>query len=274
MISSPFYQRDPAGSVVPGLEYQGPVSKIPGVTMPGLFTLGDSYIMAEYVYLDQPEANRFRLADLQIPIVQHYTIQPYQNQGSASARIPLDIPNPARDLFWMVQRQEAPLYNAHFLATRELHGPLDASSAIWWPNALGLTATQPGYLQPGFALSDSEPLAAVALQYQGSLVRFRTQTPALFRSVLPSWEQKKSPWINRYYYNYPFGIWNGYTAFSRPRGEANLDKIAQRDLLLEFTPLRGSSNPMNVPAYVIYVYATTYNILRVYSGRAGILFAY
>jgi hypothetical protein len=274
MISSPFYQQDASGSVVPGLEYQGPVSPIPNVTMPNLFQLGDTYLLAEYVYLDQPEANRFRLADLQIPIVQHYTIQPYQTQGTASARIPLDIPNPTRDLFWMAQRVEAPLYNAHFLATRELQGPLDPSGSIWWPDALGLYATQPGYLRPAFALSDSEPLAAVALQYQGSLVRFRTQTPALFRSILPSWEQKKSPWINRYYYNYSFGIWNGYTAFSRPRGEANLDKIAQRDLLLEFTPLRGSSNPTNVPSYVIYVYATTYNVLRVYSGRAGILFAY
>jgi len=242
--------------------------------MPSIFTLGDTYIMAEYIYLDQPEANRFRLADLQIPIVQHYAIQPYQTQGLPRARIRVDVPNPTKDLFWICQRVEAPSYNAHFLATRELKGPQDPSGYIWWPNALGLSAQQPGYLQPAFLLSNSEPLGAVALMYQGSLVRFSTQTPGLLRSILPSWEQKKSPWVNRYYYNYPIGIWNGYTASSRPRGEGNLDKIPQRELLLEFTPLLGSQNPNLVPPYVIYIWAETYNVLRVYGGRAGILFAY
>jgi hypothetical protein len=273
MISSPFYVFDPSGTVVPGLSDR-PVSVIPGIQMPSLYMPGDTYMMAEYVYLDQPEANRFRLADLQVPIVQHYTIQPFDTRGMPRARIPLDIPNPCRDLFWMVQRVEAPSYNAHFLATRELRAATDASSAIWWPNAEGLFATQPGFLQPAFALADSEPLSAVALQYQGSLVRFRTQTPALFRSILPSWEQKKSPWINRYYYNFSFGFWSGYTPFTAPRGEANLDKIQQRDLLLEFSPIRGSYNPNAVPSYVVYVWAATYNMLRVYGGRAGLMFAY
>jgi hypothetical protein len=273
IISSPFYMFDALGTVVPGISHL-PVSVIPGVTMPSVYLPGDTYIMAEYVYLDQPEANRFRLADLQVPIVQHYTIQPFLTQGLPRARIPLDIPNPTRDLFWMAQRVEAPSYNAHFLATRELQAATDSSNAIWWPDATGLTATQPGFLQPAFALANSEPISAVALMYQGSLVRFRTQTPALFRSILPSWEQKKSPWVNRYYYNYSFGFWNGYTPFSAPKGEANLDKIQQRDLLLEFSPVRGSYNPNNVPAYAIYCWAATYNVLRVYSGRAGLLFAY
>jgi len=273
MISSPFYVFDPLGSVVEGISDQ-PVSVIPGIQMPSVYLPGDTYMMAEYVYLDQPEANRFRLADLQVPIVQHYTIQPFDTRGLPRGRIPLDIPNPCRDLFWMVQRVEAPSYNAHFLATRELQAAGDASSAVWWPDAVGLSATQPGFLQPGFALSNSEPLSAVALQYQGSLVRFRTQTPALFRSIMPSWEQKKSPWLNRYYYNYTFGFWPGYTPFSNPKGEANLDKIQQRDLLLEFSPNRGSYNPNAVPSYVVYVWATTYNMLRVYGGRAGLMFAY
>jgi hypothetical protein len=273
MISSPFYVFDASGTVVEGISHR-PVSVIPGITMPSLFLPGDTYIMAEYVYLDQPEANRFRLADLQVPVVQHYTIQPFITKGLPRARIPLDIPNPCRDLFWMVQRFDAPSYNAHFLATRELRSATDPSSVIWWPDALGLSATQPGFLQPGFALSDSEPLSAVALQYQGSLIRFRTQTPALFRSILPSWEQKKSPWLNRYYYNYSFGFWPGYTPFSAPKGEANLDKIQQRELLLEFSPDRGSYNPNAVPNYVVYIWAATYNMLRVYGGRAGLMFAY
>ena len=99
-------------------------------------------------------------------------------------------------------------------------------------------------------------------------------TRALYRSILPSWEQKKSPWVNRYYYNFPFGLWNGYTPPTRPRGEANLDKVPQSDLLLEFTPLRDSYNSNDVPDYMIYIWAETHNMLRVFGGRAGILFAY
>jgi hypothetical protein len=259
-----------------GLPVTTPVSVIPGIEMPPArdLPLGETYVLAEYVYLDQPEANRFRLGDLQIPIVQHYAIQPYPSRGLPRVRIPVAIPNPAKDLFWMVQRVSAPSYNAHFLACRDLRGPHDPSGSLWWPNAIGLSSTQPGILQPAFALSDSEPISACALLYQGSLVRFRTQTPALYRSILPSWEQKKSPWVNRYYYNFPFGLWNGYTPPSRPRGEANLDKVPQSDLLLEFTPVRDSYNSNDVPNYMIYIWAETYNMLRVFGGRAGILFAY
>jgi hypothetical protein len=101
MISSKFYQSDIAGSVIPGLGSQVPASPIAGVTMPSLFLPGDTYIMAEYVYLDQPEANRFRLADLQVPIVQHYAMNPFDNQGLPYARIRMDIPNPTRDIFFM-----------------------------------------------------------------------------------------------------------------------------------------------------------------------------
>jgi hypothetical protein len=173
----------------------------------------------------------------------------------------------------MCQRVEAPSYNAYFLATRDLSNNA-VPVAPWWPNAQGLQGNQPGFLVPGFAYRNSEPLRGAALVYEGSLVRWRTQAPAAFRSVLPSWEMKKSPWINRYFYNLSFGLWNGYTAFTRARGEANLDKIMNMDMLLEFAPRRGSNNPSHVPTYMVYSWAETYNLLRVYGGRAGLLFAY
>lgn len=276
MGNSKFYKADAAGAVVPGLAVGDPlVTEISGTQMPllGELPLGETYVLAEYVYVDQPEANRFRLADLQVPIVQHYPLQPYASRGLPTARIRLTVPNPTRDLFWMCQRIEAPAYNAYFLATRDL-----SSNAVpiapWWPNAQGLQGNQPGFLIPGYAYRNSEPLRGIALMYEGSLVRWRTQAPAAFRSVLPSWEQKKSPWVNRYYYNLSFGLWNGYTPPTRARGEANLDKITNMEMLLEFAPNRGSNNPSHVHRYMVYMWAETYNMLRVFGGRAGLLFAY
>ena len=54
----------------------------------------------------------------------------------------------------------------------------------------------------------------------------------------------------------------------------NLDKIKNRDLVLQMRPIRGNVGGTVVPSYIVYVYAETYNILRIYGGRAGLLFAY
>jgi hypothetical protein len=277
LAGSNFYPAPPNSPRDPG---QIPLSNQNGIIqMPLNLQLGECYILAEYVYLDQNEANRFRLSDLQIPVVQHYAMNPFQTRGLPSARIMLNVPNPTRDIFFMLNREEAPSYNAYFLATRDLTGTVntlpDNSQMPWWPDALGLYADKPSlFLRPGFELSDSEPLEGYEVDYQGSLVRFRTEGPALFRSIIPSYEQRKTPWINRYYYNFPFGIQNGFTPFSRPQGEANLDKINNRDLVLRMRPVRGFIGGTVVPSYTVYVYAETYNMLRVYGGRAGMMFAY
>ena len=272
---SSFYAADPVAN-----PSQTPLSNQNGViTMPQTLLLGDCYIMAEYVYLDQNEANRFRLGDLQYPVVQHYAQPAYDTRGLPVARIRLDVPNPTRDLFFFCQPYMASSYNAHFLATRDLTGTVNTlpngSETPWWPDAIGLLADRPSaYLRPGFLLSDAEPISGMELNYQGSLVRFRTEGCALFRAILPSREQRKAPWVNRYYYNIAFGVQNGLTPFSQPRGEANLDNIGSRDLVLTF---RAHSSPTTGFTYsrsIVYVYAETYNMLRVYGGRAGLLFAY
>ena len=160
------------------------------------------------------------------------------------------------------------------MATRGLTGNINqlphTGQTPWWPDAVGLSASQPAlYLRPAFALSDSEPLLGYELDYQGSLVRYRTEAPSLFRSVLPSYEQRKSPWVNRYYYNLPLAIQNGFTPFTRPLSEGNLDKVTQKDLVLLF---RGDQGVF--PRLTVYCYAETYNILRVYGGRAALLYAF
>ena len=261
LLGSAFYAQDPVA--VPSQTPLGPM-------MPSALALGDCYLMAEYVYLDQNEANRFRLADLQVPIVQHYAMNPYDTRGLPQARIRLDVPNPTRDLYFFCQPYQAPSYNAHFLATRDLTGNVNTlpngSVTPWWPDAV-----RPE--RPAFSLSQSEPISGYELDYQGSLVRYRTEGCALFRSIVPSLEQRKSPWINRYYYNIPLAIRNGFTPFSLPCGEANLDKIPQRDLTLRFRAPYGAVS-LNVGRFTVYAYAETYNMLRVYGGRAGMMFPY
>jgi hypothetical protein len=276
MAESDFYYADASGSIIPGLEPSRAttkVSKYPGVKMPKSYPIMDAYLLVEYIYLDKPEANRFRVADIQVPVVQHYTMNSVDNQNTKHSRIRLIIPNPTRDIFFYCQRYEATGYNAHFLATRDLSDN-QLVNAPWWPDAEGLDERIYGSLKPGFSTRYSEPLRWLALNYSETLCRFSTENVALFRSLLPSIEQRKAPWVNRYYYNIPFGSQNGYTPFSLPMGEANLDKVQRMNLVLGFHGKTGSINDDFVDRYITYVFAETYNIFRVYGGRGAMMFAY
>jgi len=279
MTSSPFYYMDPSGTSIAGLTGDPStyltVSPVPGIQMPSSFVLPSAYLFVEYVYLDKPEANRIRLSDLTYPIVQHYAMNPYNSRGAPSARIPLRIPNVARDMYFMVHRNDADLLNAPFLATRDLSGlPMYQPQAPWWPDASGLQYAKAMPLIPAYTALDSEPITSLALMYEGQMVRYATDCPSFFRSILQSYEQRKTPWHNKYYYHLPFGTQNTVYGITNPMGHANLDTISRIELALEFKPFRGSVNVTDVPFYTVYIWVETYAILRVYNGRAGLLFAY
>jgi len=279
---APFYYADPAGKDVYGLpsvagQEGNPTvavkaTQIPNVQMPTTFTLGDTYMLAEYIYLDAPEANKFRISDIEVPVTQHYAFEPHDTSASATATINLSIPNPTRNIFFYAQRYEGDSYNAQHIGTRDLSGA--GTTVPWWPNATPINARSPALIQPAYQFRNSEPLKSIQLNYENTLVRYSTTSPSVFRSLIPSYEMKKSPYVNKYYYTLHFGMNHGHMAPSYPSGEANMNKIANIDLELEFRPVAGTSNPNAVPRYIIRTWAETYNIFRVYAGRGGMLFAY
>ena len=269
IAGSPFYQSDPGGSIQPGLvPNPGNVSQIPGFSMPAGLNLGDTYLLAEYIYLDKPEANRWRLGDVQLPIPQHYMIDPKDSQGFPYVTIPMELPNPIRHLYWMAQNYYALSYNAHFLATRDLSGG-SVLQAPWWPDCSGLNAAYVAPLIPGFSTRGSEPFTSIELVYEGSYIKTSTENCALYRSILPSLEERKSPWINRYLYCMPFNVQSFNFPPSTPMGQTNMNRIMKKELRLGMSGVNGTS-----PRMWIYVYAETYNILRIFGGRATLMFGY
>ena len=277
MAGSPFYYEDTSGVLMPHIEPNRPINTallpFPKLAMTSNLAIQDSYLLVEYIYLDKAEANRFRIADIQVPIVQHYISNPQDNKNTPYTRINLDVPNPVRDLFFYCQRYEAPSFNAHFLATRDLYRGTNPYG-LWWPDASGLDARLYGNLRPGFSTSGSEPIRWLALSYNESLTRYSTENVAVFRSLLPSIEQRKAPWLNRYYYNLPFGYQNGLNPLSMPMGEANMDKIKRVTLSLGFHGPTGDPTDVYADRFFTRVFAETYNILRIYGGRATTMFAY
>jgi hypothetical protein len=231
------------------------VQEHPTDKMPSTLRLGDTYLIGEYIYLDKTEVNRFRIADIEIPIVQHYALSVVDTKGAPRANADILLPNPARALYWMAQRQDAAALNAHF------HACTDISAGLW-PDA-GSTAPLP---HPAWRFRGGpDPFTGFALTYDG-YVRARSETPQIYRSILPSMEQRKSPYINKYYYT--LSLSDQEQPLSAPVGEANLDKIEKRNLYMEMT-----KSLAGVPTN-IYIWGETYNVLKIYGGRAGLLFGY
>jgi hypothetical protein len=293
---SPFYEKKTliqGGEIVTGLalnktfvtappippETQVYVKPIPNITMPTTFSLGDTYLLAEYIYLDKPEANRFRLADIEIPITQHYRIEPRDTRGFPDITVPMELPNPTRHLYFMAQNYNAIPYNCHFLATRDLSAnnfltlPKSETFAPWWPDCSGLFPDIPGAILPGFCRRGSEPFTSIELLYEGKYVKTSTEDCSLYRSILPALEERKSPWINRYIYTIPFGVQSGFFPPSVPMGEVNMNRIMKKELRFGIakTGPRSGTNPQRL---WIYIYAESFNILKIFGGRAGLLFAY
>ena len=281
---SSFYEEDSGGVVVPGLNPADPTkkySRLEDYAMP-LKTdihIEDAYLLCEYIYVDKSEANRFRVSDIRVPVVQHYILEPFDNKSTPYANIPIRVPNPARALYIVPQRYEAPAYNAYFLCARDLTTTYNENNninEIWWPNAEGLQdAAVPTRFIAGFATRDSEPLAALSFVYEGQLARYATTAPALFRSIIPGPMFTKTPWINRYMYALPFGLMPGIKPLTLHFGEANLDKLKRAELRLQFSGQRScATDSMTVDRYTVRIYAETYNVFRVYGGRGTLLFSY
>jgi hypothetical protein len=223
------------------------ISTDPTKTLPPLTSLGETYIMAEYVYLDKAEANRFRIADIEIPIVNHLALPVVNSRGAPRVQIPINTANPARALYWMAQTPAAAAAGAYFHAG-------NTTAAGLWPDAADpLLAPYP---VPAWLSRPQEPFTAVALVYE-NFTRWRTENPALYRSTPAT----KSPYINRYYYCLPLSELSA--PISAPKGEANLGRIDRAWLHLDLA----TKETLDV-----YTYVETFNVLRIYGGKAGLLF--
>lgn len=284
LLNSKFYRSNPASpTLIYGVNetlYTTGISGeiIPGIEFPVRLNLGPTYILAEYISVEEKEAIGLRSSELTYYIEQHNIISPLESQRSNEIRVPLNIRNMTKELFWVCQRPEAQNYNAWFLFSRDLSAPT-ATKQPWWPDAnLTLSESNNYKILPAFRNAFSEPLIGATLLY-GNQERFDIDGPSMFRAFIPSLHYRKGPVINRYVYAYSFGIKNSMKGFEdkmfgtpySPKGLANWDKLPRRELYLRLAYGRNNSTPPNLN---IYTYTTSFNILKVFGGRAGLLFDY
>jgi hypothetical protein len=253
-----------------------------GYTMPARLDMEDAYLMLEYVSVEEPEAIALRTAELTYFVEQHNAILSQATQNTTEVRIPLPLINPTKEILWVLQRPEAESYNAWFLFSRDL-GPyiyerpngLNADAfnpcrVPWWPDA-ELTPTEANNwrILPAFRTADSEPITGAAVFYN-SLERFEIKGPVLFRTLLPTKAATKVAVHDRYVYMWPFGFQQDREDVYRPAGAANWDKIPRKEMYLSMAAGRGCTPHPNMN---VYVWTTNWNVLKVFGGRAGMLFS-
>jgi hypothetical protein len=280
-VGSSFWRSNPLSDKrVYGINPSIPMSGIsgeliPDITMPTL-VLGDTYILAEYISVEEPEAIALRSSELTYFVEQHNTTPVVTSLNSTELHIPLELRNLTKEIFWVLQRPEALDYNAWFLFTRDLSS-VDGFEP-WWPDAqLTLTSENDWLVLPAFRNAFSEPLAGATLLYSGE-ERFDQDGGSFFRTLVPSLHYKKAAVHDRYVYAWSFGLrpaLQGDESLAgeayAPRGAANWDLIPKKELYLRLNSGRGGGTP---PSMNAYVWTTSWNVMKVFGGRAGMLFDY
>lgn len=250
-----------------------------GFTMPTRLRMESAYMLTEYISLEEPESIGFRTAELTYIVEQHRTIPVQPTLRGTEIRITLPTTNPTKEVLWCFQRPEAEAYNAWFLFTREIDpyvptfkGSVNPCLVPWWPDADLTPRDANGWsILPAFRGADSEPLGEVAMYYN-TLERFIHRSGSLFRSLIPTKYAVKAPVHDRYIYMWSFEAPQDIEKELRyPRGTANWDKITKKEMYFTMRRGRGGVQPPNMN---LYVWTTTWNILKVFGGRGSMLFTY
>jgi hypothetical protein len=230
--------------------------------------------------VEEPEAIALRSAELTYFVEQHNAIQAEASQNTTEVRIELPLNNPTKEILWVLQRPEAADYNAWFLFTRDLapytfQRPnnltwVNPCTVPWWPDAeLTPLAANDWRVLPAFRTANSEPITGAAVYYN-SYERFEIKGAALFRALLPTQKAAKAALHDRYVYMWPFGYGAEREDVYRPAGEANWDKIPRKEMYISMADGPACTQHPNMN---VYVWTTNWNILKVFGGRAGLLFS-
>lgn len=258
-----------------------------GYTMPASLDVTDAYMLFEYVSVEEPEAIALRSAELTYFVEQHRAIDATPSLSAREVRILLPQTNPTKELLWVAQRGDVATYNAWFLFTRDL-GVRNSTTNVqtppyltpspcltpWWPDAVLQPLPENDWrILPAFRAAESEPIVGARVYYN-SYERAEDTTGSMFRSVLPTLKATKAAAHNRYVYFWPFGEGEvgrvgGVEGVFEPRGAANWDKLQRKEMYLTMAQGRNCGTP---PDLNVYVWSTSWNVLKVFGGRAGLLF--
>jgi hypothetical protein len=197
--------------------------------------ISDMILWGEYIFLDTEERRRF------VSSKHEYLIEQTQQhkrhsipQNTTVANVPMTFNNPLKELIWVVNQDR-------MLAAHE------------WFNYGSRMLNE-------YGIPNIDLIRSAVLQLDG-YDRFEEQTAGYFRLWQPHQHHTAIP--NDFIYIYCFSL---APEAAQPQGSCNASMLNSLVLQLRMNPFV-QSRPCGVT-----VYATNYNVLRITSGKGGVLF--
>lgn len=197
--------------------------------------ISDIVLWGDFIHLDVEERRRFVSSKHEYLIEQTQQQKRYSiPENTAIANVPLVFRHAVKELIWVANQDRMLAAHEHFnFGSRMLNE---------------------------YGVPNTDLISAAVLQFDG-YDRFEMMSAEYFRLVQP-WQRHTSI-PNDFIYVYSFSL---APESDQPQGSCNASRINTINLQLRMNPAVRSR-----PAGVT-VYATNYNILRIYGGTAGVLF--
>lgn len=230
LLGSSLYVEDASGVPVEGIP-GGTFNGRAVATMPTRLTLGETFVLAEYIFLDKPEAAMLRASELTYMVRRHVAV-PTVPASALSQKIQIRIGGMLQDLRWVIQRTDVVTINSWMWFARDLDN------------------------------ARSEPLATASIKFK-TLERSAADAD-FYRTIVPVMNFTKAAVYGRYVYAAAFAA----NCVAREiTGAANMDKIVECEMEMKYKPALDGS----IPPYQPRIYATTVSVLKIFGGRAGFL---
>lgn len=234
----------------------------PGTTDPATWSntnpipqIINAYLYADYIYLDTYERRKFLSTEVFQNLIEQFQmcnpIQKLNLINNISA--PFFLNNPVKELIWVYKSNYALSINDH----------------VNYGNVINYSSSAPHSANGTQNIQTIPPIYNVQLKYNGN-DRFDMRTGKYFWRVQPYQRHTYGP--DQYIYVFSFAV---KPEELQPSGTCNFSKIDDAHFIFTFNDcINALGTQSNSPqdGYFI-IYARSYNILKISSGMAGVLFS-
>jgi len=205
-----------------------------GKSPKGNYNIVNSSLYLENIYLDRDERIEFAKKEHKYLIKQLQILEYPIEQNVKNIKIPLYFNHPIIELIWIYQNDEVKKKS-------------NDQGNDWLNYSMSLQSPH------------EEPLHSGKLVFNG-IDRIEEHTSKFFRLLQPYKRHTAIP--DNYIYNYSFAL---QPEKNEPSGTCNFSRLDNVELNLNFND--------NIPKGLVRIYAVNYNVLRINSGMAGMIYS-
>lgn len=236
----------------------------------------DTFLLVNYIYLDDDERRKFALSSHEYLITQTVRRETGALKGSNNV-IEYKFQHPIKDMVWVFQRDDALLKNDWDNFTNLLRDENFTDESTEFssddPHDITLVEKIKSYSQIGITSTNDGKVFNnfVDIMYNCKFIingkdRFSTRTSVFFNSLVPYKYNTNTPADGIYTYSFAL-----YPEKYQPSGNCNFSRINRFQMDVDLRHARDSNTEKEIH-YDMYVYGINYNVFRIIGGIGGIAF--